>query len=140
MQFIFILNKAISKLLIHNNLFLQKHFTMKIKHFLITLFIAAFANTATAQKSLSSLDSLIYKKRAYNKSIKSGFCIQLYNGNEEMAIDKLAKFQKNFPDIKIFRTYKVPEWKIQTEVYRTRLEADRVLNLIQKKYPGARVL
>ncbi|WP_139957609.1 hypothetical protein [Flavicella sediminum] len=113
---------------------------MKIKHFLITLFIAAFANTATAQKSLSSLDSLIYKKRAYNKSIKSGFCIQLYNGNEEMAIDKLAKFQKNFPDIKIFRTYKVPEWKIQTEVYRTRLEADRVLNLIQKKYPGARVL
>ncbi|MFC2110382.1 hypothetical protein ACFLRU_02035 [Bacteroidota bacterium] len=113
---------------------------MKIKQFLAALFICTLANTVNAQKSLSSLDSLIYKKRAYNKSIKNGFCIQLYNGNEKMAINKIAKFKKNFPDIKVFRTYKVPEWKIQTEVYRTRLEADRVLNLIQKKYPGARVL
>jgi hypothetical protein len=34
----------------------------------------------------------------------------------------------------------VPEWKIRTESFKTRLQADRILNRIKKKYPGARVL
>lgn len=69
-----------------------------------------------------------------------GHCIQLYNGSEKKAVETMAKFREDFPDLKVFRTYKVPEWKIRTEHYKTRLEADRVLNQIKKKYPEARVL
>jgi hypothetical protein len=55
------------------------------------------------------------------------------------AIYKIEKFKKLFPKIEIHRIYQVPEWKIQTGIYKTRLEADRVLNLVKRKYPGARV-
>ena len=80
---------------------------------------------------MSSLDSLIYKKKEYNLSVKNGFRIQLYNGSEEVALKKIKEFKKLFSDIGIYRTYKVPEWKVQTEVFKTRLEADRILNRIK---------
>lgn len=88
----------------------------------------------------SSLETLVTKKRAFNKDSKQGFCIQLYNGNEETAISKMQEFQEAYPEIPIKRIYKVPEWKLQTISYKTRIEADRILNKIKEEYPGARVL
>lgn len=114
---------------------------MNYKYFLLFLLCIAFSLTSQAQsEELSSLDSLIYKKRSFNAVTKNGFRIQLYNGDEETALEKIEQFREEFPEINIMRTYKVPEWKVQTEVYKTRLEADRVLNSIKDKYPGARVL
>jgi hypothetical protein len=114
---------------------------MKTKLLIISLFSIFFSFSAKSQrKSLSSLDSLIYKKKEYNLNVKNGFRIQLYNGSEEVALKKITEFKKLFTDIEIYRTYKVPEWKVQTEVFKTRLEADRILNRIKKEYPGARVL
>lgn len=114
---------------------------MKTKILIISLFSILFSFTVRSQsKGLSSLDSLIYKKKEYNLSVKNGFRIQLYNGSEEIALKKIKEFKKLFSDIEIYRTYKVPEWKVQTEVFKTRLEADRILNRIKKEYPGARVL
>ncbi len=114
---------------------------MRNKYLFISSIVLLFSISSQAQSSsLSSLDSLIYKKRNYNLGIKKGYRIQLYNGDEKTAIKKLETFHKLFPEIKIQRTYKVPEWKVQTGLYKTRLEADRTLNLIKKRYPGARVL
>lgn len=114
---------------------------MKNKLLFLGIFSFLFSLNARSQsEDLSSLDSLIYKKKQYNLSVKNGYRIQLYNGNEEVAIKKVKEFKKLFEDIKIYRTYKVPEWKVQTEVFKTRLEADRVLNRIKEEYPGARVL
>ena len=114
---------------------------MNDKLFFFLLFSLSFAWTSNAQsKELSSLDSLIYKKRTFNAQAKNGFRIQLYNGDEKTALERIDEFREEFPEIKVMRTYKVPEWKVQTEVYKTRLEADRVLNSIKDKYPGARVL
>lgn len=114
---------------------------MKNKFIILAISGILFSFTANSQsKSLSSLDSLIYKKKEYNLSVKKGFRIQLYNGSEAVAIKKIKEFRKLFEDIKIFRTYKIPEWKVQTQIFRTRLEADRVLNRIKEEYPGARVL
>jgi len=114
---------------------------MKNKHLFLLLVSFIFSSAIYAQSTpLSSLDSLIYKKRSYNMTAKKGFRIQLYNGDEKTAMKKIETFNKLFPEISIYRTYKIPEWKVQTEAYKTRLAADRVLNLIKKKYPGARVL
>ncbi|MDG2280310.1 MAG: hypothetical protein P8L42_06735 [Flavicella sp.] len=87
-----------------------------------------------------SLQTLLVKKRAYNQQSKQGFCIQLYNGNEKTALKRMQDFKELFPEIEIKRIYKVPEWKVQTISYKTRIEADRVLNKIKEEYPGARVL
>lgn len=108
----------------------------------LLFFFACFIFTAfkgTAQENTHSLDSLIHKKRAYNANKQAGYCIQLYNGDEKTALYTIEKFKKLFPEIEIHRIYQVPEWKIQTGIYKTRLEADRILNLIKTKYPGARV-
>ena len=95
-----------------------------------------FSQTSNDQ----SLQTLLVKKRAYNQQSKQGFCIQLYNGNEKTALKKMQDFMELFPEIEIKRIYKVPEWKVQTSSYKTRIEADRVLNKIKEEYPGARVL
>jgi len=87
-----------------------------------------------------SLQTLLVKKRAYNQQSKQGYCIQLYNGNEKTALKRMQDFMELFPEIEIKRIYKVPEWKVQTISYKTRIEADRVLNKIKEEYPGARVL
>lgn len=125
-----------------NILFLLKNlYRMIYKYFFLLLFLLGFSGIARSQdKGLSSLDSLIYKKRSFNTISKNGFRIQLYNGDEKTALERIEKFREEFPEIKVMRTYKVPEWKVQTEIYKTRLEADRVLNSIKEKYPGARVL
>lgn len=95
-----------------------------------------FSQTTTEE----SLQTLLVKKRAYNQQSKQGYCIQLYNGNEKTALKRMQDFKELFPEIEIKRIYKVPEWKVQTISYKTRIEADRVLNKIKEEYPGARVL
>ena len=95
-----------------------------------------FSQTTTEE----SLQTLLIKKRAFNQQSKQGYCIQLYNGNEKTALKRMQDFMELFPEIEIKRIYKVPEWKVQTISYKTRIEADRVLNKIKEEYPGARVL
>lgn len=112
---------------------------MNFRLLFFILFLLFAVPHGTAQENNHSLDSLIQKKRAYNASKQPGYCIQIYNGDEKTALHKIQTFRKIFPDIEIHRIYKVPEWKIQTGIYKTRLEADRVLNRIKAKYPGARV-
>ena len=107
---------------------------------LFTIF-CSFSLIGSAQTSTEqSLNTLLVKKREFNKNAKKGFCIQLYNGNEKSAIARMERFTELFPEIIIKRIYKVPEWKVQTNSYKTKLEADKILNLIKDDYPGARVL
>lgn len=113
---------------------------MANKYFYFLLLIIAFGFTSKAQTTDESLDLIVSKKREFNKKAKNGFCIQLYNGNEETALKKMQEFRELFPEVEIKRIYKVPEWKIQTTTYKTRIEADKVLNKINKEYPEARVL
>jgi mitochondrial fission protein ELM1 len=112
---------------------------MKLSLLLFFICFISTTNEVVAQEDSTSLDSLIHKKRAYNATKQAGYCVQIYNGNEKTALYKIEQFENIFPEIEIHRIYQVPEWKIQTGIYKTRLEADRVLNLIKKKYPGARV-
>jgi len=85
---------------------------------------------------------LIEQKRAYNKDNKSSvvYKIQLYNGNEEEAYKIRRNFNTSYPEYKTTIMYKPPEWKTQVGDFKTRLEADRALNIIKKKYSGAIVL
>ena len=114
---------------------------MKVAYKIVTTLLIVFSSSINAQQNeFSSLDSLLYKKRSFNQLAKKGYQIQIYNGDEETAILIEEEFKEAFPEIEIRRIYKVPEWKIQTIIYRKRIEADRVLNTIRKKYNGARVL
>lgn len=93
-----------------------------------------------AQKTMSSVDSFINKKRAYNKIAKKGYCIQIFNGSEEEAKTIYRDFQKNYDNIKIFMTYELPDWKIQTSSFYHKIKAEKTLKEIKKKYKSARLL
>ena len=109
------------------------------------LFFVGFLTSQTiysqSKKSDSTLiNELISKKRSFNKEFGYGFRIQLYNGFETEAKNTEAKFKINFPEIKTYLLYRQPEWKIQVGFYKTKLEADRALLDLKRKYGSAIVI
>ena len=98
-------------------------------------FLTSQSIYSQSKKSDSTLiNELISKKRSFNKEFGYGFRIQLYNGFETEAKKTETKFKINFPEIKTYLLYRQPEWKIQVGFYKTKLEADRALLDLKRKY------
>ena len=112
----------------------------------IHLFLAAiFFSTSMAINAQTNMDSnvvsLIEKKRAYNKKRGYGFRIQLFYGTETKARTELKAFSMAYPEIKTHIDYSNPPyWKSLVGDYKTRLEADKILNTIKTKFPAAIVV
>ena len=83
------------------------------------------------------INELISKKREFNTTYGYGYRIQLYNGFEVEAKKTKEKFILDFPEIETFLVYRQPEWKIQVGFYKTKIEADRALLEIKRKYQNA---
>ncbi|MFK5959201.1 MAG: SPOR domain-containing protein [Lutibacter sp.] len=118
--------------------------TISPKKLLFTVFLAlllSFTNLYS-QSENEKIDNLIEQKRAFNKKNKNSivYKIQLYNGNETDAYKIKLNFNAKYPEYTIKIIYKSPEWKTQVGNFNTRLEADRVLNIIKGKFSGAIVL
>lgn len=118
---------------------------MKSTHLFLT-FLGLFLITTTdiiAQSNLTDnkeINSLLNKKREYNKNNGTGFRIQLYNGSESRARSIKNNFQSDFNDVYTKLLYDAPDWKVQVGNYRTRLDADRALNTIKDKYSGGIII
>ena len=112
--------------------------------FLFIFTVAILASSTVLSQSQKTdnqlIDELIDKKRDFNKEFGYGYRIQLYNGFEVEAKMTRAKFRLDFPDIKTYLIYRQPEWKIQVGSYKTKLEADRALLEIKRKYGSAIVI
>ena len=118
---------------------------MKTKAILLTftcLFcLGSYTSQAQSQNNDNeSINSLIKKKRAYNKRKGIGFRIQLYNGSEKRAKTIKARFRIEFPKVNTHLKYNAPEWKIQVGNYKTTLEAAKALMAINLKFSGAIVI
>jgi hypothetical protein len=115
--------------------------TKRVLFLLIFTFFTSIS-ISYAQSENEKIDDLIEQKRTYNKNNKSSvvYKIQLYNGNEEEAYKIRRNFNTSYPEYKTTIIYKPPEWKTQVGNFKTRLEADRALNIIKEKFAGAIVL
>ena len=114
---------------------------MKIILFLIIITLGALNTSAQeTYNNKSAIQKMIEKKREYNKTHKKGYLIQLYNGLESTAKSTRKRFKEEFPEVRTELEYKAPEWKVQVGNYKTRLDADRALNKIRKKFSGAIVI
>ena len=118
---------------------------MKKTVILCCLFFVGFLTSqSTYSQSMKSdstlINELISKKRNFNKEFGYGFRIQLYNGFEKEAKKTEAKFKIDFPEITTYLLYRQPEWKIQVGYYKTKLEADRALLDMKRKYGSAIVI
>lgn len=109
---------------------------------ILLLFIGSLFSThaQTNYSNNKDINSLIKKKREYNKLNGTGFRIQLYNGLEKTAKSLRGRFRIEYPGVFTKLSYTAPEWKIQVGNYKTRLHADRALNKIREKFSGAIVV
>ena len=118
---------------------------MKNKQLLFTFLLIGFIGVfnITAQDSYTDnkdINSLLEKKREFNKSNGYGYRIQLYNGLEKRARSFKGRFEVEFSGVYTRLKYDAPEWKIHVGNYKTRLEADKALNKIKEKFSGAIVI
>jgi len=116
--------------------------SLKRIYFTTFLLLLLSSENLYSQSENEKISNLIEQKRAFNKKNKSSivYKIQLYNGNETEAYEIKLNFNTSFPEYKTKIIYKSPEWKTQVGNFTTRLEADRVLNIIKEKFAGAIVL
>ncbi len=118
--------------------------TFSSKKLIFTVFLALLLSITNSYSQTESekINNLIEQKRNFNKKNKNSivYKIQLYNGNETEAYKIRSNFSASFPEYKTRIIYKSPEWKTQVGIFNTRLEADRVLNIINEKFSGAIVL
>lgn len=113
----------------------------RILFLLLVLVMGVFASNAqSSYNDTKAIKKLIEKKKEYNKTNKTGYRIQLYNGLEKTAKSLKYRFQIEFPNVATHLGYDAPEWKIQVGYYKTRLDADRALNEIREKFSGAIVV
>ncbi|MFD0992208.1 SPOR domain-containing protein [Tenacibaculum geojense] len=116
----------------------------KNKAFLTFMLFALMGlHSLSAQSSYTdnkNINSLLQKKRSFNKKNGAGFRIQLYNGSEKRARSLKSSFERDFPGVFTKLTYEQPDWKVQVGSYKTKLDADRALNKIREKFSGAFIL
>ena len=112
--------------------------------------IALFSSNLLAQNegsivvvSEERIDSLVQLHIDHNSKfpVSQGYRIQILmaSGNDALDITEEAKveFLEKYPDIPIYLTFGEPNYRLRVGDFRTRLEAERFLERIDRKYPGA---
>jgi hypothetical protein len=124
------------------NLF--QHKTLPLYFFLILFF--SQNNLLFSQKSDVKQDpkfeQLLKEKRKINSGIVTNtrYKIQIFNGNNEMSKKALVDFKNEFKDYDATIIFSTPNYKVWVGNYKTRIEAEKNLKIIIKKYPNALVI
>ncbi|MDD5152059.1 MAG: SPOR domain-containing protein [Flavobacterium sp.] len=84
----------------------------------------------------SKFEQLLNEKRKINPSltVNDSYKIQIYNGSSENAKKTLSDFKQNFSDIDATIVFNTPNYKVWVGNYKTRIDAERSLIDIKKKY------
>lgn len=84
----------------------------------------------------SKLDQLLNEKRKINTSIAINECykIQIFNGNSEAAKKIVNEFKQEFKAIDATIVFNTPNYKVWVGNFKTRIEAERNLVEIKKKF------
>lgn len=115
---------------------------MFLKALFILLVFSNF-NTLIAQEVTVTqdpkLEQLLSEKRKVNSSItiNNQYKIQIFNGSSEESKKTLIQFKKENKNYDATIVFSTPIYKVWTGNFKTRIEAERNLNILKKKYPNA---
>ena len=81
-------------------------------------------------------EQLLNEKRKINTSltVNDSYKIQIFNGGSENAKKTLNDFKQNFTDIDATIVFNTPNYKVWVGNFKTRIDAERALVDIKKKY------
>lgn len=113
--------------------------------FLITFLFAggAFAQQPGKVEVIKDpqIDSLIARRAALIRSSKkagaSGFRVQIFSSTDrKTAYAEQTKFKARYPTIRSYISYAEPYYKLRVGDFRTRLEAEKLINKLRPNYEG----
>jgi len=84
-------------------------------------------------------EQLLNEKRKINSSItvNERYKIQIFNGDSENSKKTLLDFKKENKDMDATIVFSTPLYKVWVGNFKTRIEAEKNLNTLKKKYPNA---
>jgi hypothetical protein len=120
------------------------------KHNLLYFFILSslFCFKSNAQDGKTNIsvdpkiDQLLKEKRKLNTGLflNEGYKIQIFYGNSEESKKKLQEFKKEFKDLDGTIIFNSPNYKVWIGNFKTRIEVERAMVDIKKKYPTALII
>lgn len=122
---------------------LSKH---NLLYFFILSSLFCFKSNAQDGKTNVSvdpkIDQLLKEKRKLNTGLflNEGYKIQIFYGNSEESKKKLQEFKKEFKDLDGTIIFNSPNYKVWIGNFKTRIEVERAMVDIKKKYPTALII
>lgn len=122
---------------------------MKISRTAVLFFVSGFCFISTqktfAQNSNGTIvqdsrfEQLLAEKRKINSSItvNDKYKIQIFYGDNEKARKTLSEFRKEYKNIDGTIIFASPTYKVWVGSFKSRIDAERILKDIQRKYPYA---
>lgn len=109
-----------------------------ISSFAISAQVAA-QGSGTTLKQDPGFEQLLAEKRKINSSItvNDRYKIQVFNGDSETSKKHLAEVKRNFKQYDATIVFSTPSYKVWVGNFKSRIEAERALNEMKKKYPNA---
>lgn len=113
--------------------------------------VAGFAQTRGRVTELKDplIDSLIEKRLELNKKVaditikkagpvvsQMGYRVQIYYGSDRReTFNEQARFKGDYPKLNTYITYKEPNYYLKVGDFRTRMEAQSLLNELKPSFP-----
>jgi hypothetical protein len=70
-------------------------------------------------------------------SSSDGYRVQIFSGSDrKAAYDAQAKFQAKYPELSAYLSYRAPNFKVRVGDYRTRLEAEKLIQDLRSAFNG----
>jgi len=90
----------------------------------------------------AKFEQLLNEKRKINASITitNRYKIQIFNGNSEASKKAIIDFKKTFTNYDATIIFSTPAYKVWVGNFKTRIEAERNLEIIKKKYGNAIII
>jgi hypothetical protein len=119
---------------------LTRLFTKSFFVYYVFLFLntSIFAQSTTVIQD-ESFEQLLNEKRKINSSISdnNSYKIQIFNGTSEESKKNLLQFKRENKDFDATIIFSTPSYKVLVGNFLTRIEGERYLKIIKKKYPNS---
>ena len=121
--------------------------TFKNAFFSLLLLVFGCANLHAQQGKLTlnqdpKFEQLLNEKRKVNSSItvNDRYKIQIYNGESEASKKMLSEFRRDFKNYDGTIVFSTPAYKVWVGNFKSRIEAERNLADLKKRYPNAFII
>lgn len=109
---------------------------------ILTFFFGIYGYTQETKTTIIQdlkIEQLLKERRKINNFSQSidGYKIQIFYGNSDESKKKLQEFKREFRDFESTIVYTNPNYKVWIGNFETRLEAEKAMLEIKKKYSTA---